>query len=76
MNIFQARFQIGCVDLSDRAIAQIQSVMIETGAVAEIEDRIAAGRAEALRALAAAPLDHQVTMALNDLAFYVTARNH
>lgn len=66
---------VGSRDLDDNDIARCQEILIETGAAAEIEDQIEASRAEAVAAIATAPIVTDARQALIDLAWYVTDRD-
>lgn len=66
---------VGNPELSDSDIVRIQQVMRETGAVATMEDRIAARRDEAIGALDATVMAGESHRALVELAVDVTSRN-
>jgi geranylgeranyl diphosphate synthase, type I len=61
--------------LTPEAAADVRTVLIETGAVAESEHLIAAYRKDALAALDGAPVPDQARSALAALAEYVTSRD-
>ena len=67
--------RVGDVDLTPSEIDACQGVMLETGAVDEIERRIADGRDQAIEALTSAAVDPTVNDALQALARYVTTRD-
>ncbi len=60
--------------LSDRAVANLAELVVETGAVHRVEEMIAERVAEALTALDAAPIDPAARVALTDLAVAATKR--
>ena len=66
----------GAADLSDDDIAALQEVLIESGAVERIEQRIDGLVAEAVVAMDRAPLTAEARRALSDLAYYVAGRDH
>jgi geranylgeranyl diphosphate synthase, type I len=66
---------VGSPDLDDDDIAVCQQVLIDTGAVAEIEREIGRRRSLAIGELADAPIDEAARVALTELAWYVTARD-
>ena len=66
----------GADDLSDDDIAALQEVLIETGAVERIEQRIDGLVDEAVVAMDRAPLTAEARRALSDLAYYVAGRDH
>jgi geranylgeranyl diphosphate synthase, type I len=68
--------RIGDPKLSDEDIADMQQVLIATGSVAWVEDRIASLREESIVAMHSAGLTGGATEALVDLAYYVTDRSH
>ena len=65
----------GAANLTDDEIADIQDVMVDVGAVAQVEAAIDELVAEARCALAAAPLTRPARDALSDLAAYVAGRD-
>lgn len=66
---------VGQEDLTDGDIATIQQVIIETGALDELEDLIASLRDEAISALAHTTLGSEAVNELNELAHYVADRD-
>jgi geranylgeranyl diphosphate synthase type I len=62
---------VGEPDLSPADVASIQQVMIDTGAVEELETRIGVLVTEALAALADAPITVEARTGLADLAYVV-----
>jgi len=66
--------RIGRRQLSDRDIASIQNILVDTGARATVEDTIAELTDEAVTAVSDAPLDRETSCALIDLAYYIAAR--
>jgi geranylgeranyl diphosphate synthase type I len=67
--------QVGRPDLSDDDVAAIQQVIVDTGALADLEATIAARSAEAVAALAEIPLLGEARAELAALADFVTGRN-
>ncbi len=67
--------RIGRRDLSDAEVAALQRLLVDTGACDEIESRIEALVAEALGALAVAPLAEDARVALEELGTYVAWRD-
>lgn len=65
----------GAPDLTDDEIADVQDVMVEGGAVAQVEADIEELVAEAQLALAAAPLTAPAKRALAELAAFVAGRD-
>jgi geranylgeranyl diphosphate synthase, type I len=61
--------------LGEAGAAQIRSIMVETGALAECELMIDSGVAEGLAALEHAPMTGEAKMALAELAVVATARS-
>jgi geranylgeranyl pyrophosphate synthase len=66
---------VGQEDLTDSDITAIQQVIIETGALNELEDLITSLRDEAIFALAHTTLGSEAVNELNELAHYVTDRD-
>lgn len=66
--------RIGAPGLGDDEIAAIQQVIVESGALAELEAHIAALTDEAVRALDVAPIDEVARTELVRLAEYVSWR--
>jgi geranylgeranyl diphosphate synthase, type I len=71
----EALRRVGEEDLSDDDVAAIQRVLVETGAVTEIEDQIARLTSRAIDALASAPITPAAARELVDLAHFVAARD-
>ena len=70
--------RVGCGGLSDDDVAEIQAVIVDTGALADLEATIAARSGEALGALGALAdlgVDGNVLDQLRDLAVYVSRRS-
>ena len=67
--------RLGAADLGPDEIAALQDVLVASGAVAEIEDRIAARVAEALAALDRAPITGDARRALADLTRFAAWRD-
>jgi geranylgeranyl diphosphate synthase type I len=65
---------IGHPDLDDDAIAALQAVLVDTGALATLEERIETLAGEAVDALTAAPITAEARTALTELAHYVAWR--
>jgi geranylgeranyl diphosphate synthase type I len=65
----------GAPDLTDDEVADLQDVMVEGGAVAQVEAAIEELVAEALCALDAAPLTAPARRALGELAAFVAGRD-
>jgi geranylgeranyl diphosphate synthase type I len=66
---------VGTPDLSPEQIGEIQSVLVDTGALAELERRIDDLLSAALRAVDAAPVTEPAREALVELAHYVAWRS-
>ena len=66
--------RVGAADLDDRDVAAIQQVIVDTGALDELEARIAALTGEALHALEGVELTDEARAELADLARYVSWR--
>jgi len=67
--------RVGASDLGADEVAAIQDVLLASGAVGEIEDRIAARVEEALAALTVAPLTAEAREALADLTRFAAWRD-
>jgi geranylgeranyl diphosphate synthase type I len=67
--------QVGRPDLDDDDVAAIQQVIVDTGALADLEATIAARSAEAVAALTQIPLVGEARAELAALADFVTGRN-
>lgn len=66
---------VGAARLSDAQVADVQQVLVETGAVTQLESRIRSSTDAALDAIAAAPITFQSREALTELAHFVSWRN-
>ncbi len=62
---------VGELDLSPRDVVAIQDVLVDTGAVAELEQRITVLVDEAVGSLAAAPITAPARLGLTELAYAV-----
>jgi geranylgeranyl diphosphate synthase type I len=67
--------RIGAPDITASEIAALQTLMVDCGAVAEVEQAIADLVTEALRALDRAPISSEARTALADLGSYVAWRD-
>ena len=67
--------RIGSVDLDPHEIAAVQSVFVETGALASMEQDIADLTGTAITALEDAAITDEARIALGELAVYVGARD-
>src|SRR5690606_26429858 len=67
--------RVGSPELDDADIAHCQQVLVDTGAVAEIEREIERRRSAALEVMADAPVTEAARAALVELAWFVTARD-
>lgn len=67
--------RVGRADLTADDVGAIQDVLLDCGAVAEIEERIAARVADALRALDGAPITAEARDALGDLTRFAAWRD-
>jgi len=65
---------VGTPSLTDDGVAAIQQVVVDTGALAAIEDEIADLRRQAEAAVHHGPLPGDVRDALVDLAWFLTDR--
>ncbi len=68
--------RFGRGDLSDDEVSTLLDGLVETGALAQVEERIEALVAESLRALEDAPLTDDARTHLAELAWFVAGRNH
>lgn len=66
--------RVGAPDLSDDEVAAIQQVIVESGALAALEERIVALRSEAVGALDSIPVTPLAREELAALAEFVTSR--
>jgi geranylgeranyl diphosphate synthase type I len=66
---------VGSPDLDDADVARCQQILIDTGALAQIEGEIERRRSEAIASIAAAPVAEPARDALIEMAWYVTARD-
>ncbi len=67
--------RVGDPQLTDDDVARIQQVLVDTGALAEVEGLIDALTARAVEALAEAHLTAEATRELTDLAHFVATRD-
>jgi geranylgeranyl diphosphate synthase, type I len=67
--------RVGSPDLTEDDVADIQQVLVDTGALAEVERLIEALTARAFAALAEARLAGEATRELTDLAHFVATRD-
>jgi geranylgeranyl diphosphate synthase, type I len=67
--------RVGCADLSEAEIADMQQVLIDTGALSDLETLIDRLASEALDALDQAPITEDARKALDELARYVAWRD-
>jgi geranylgeranyl diphosphate synthase type I len=65
----------GASDLTEEEVGAVQDVLIDTGAVEEVELAIDGLVRQATRSLDAAPLAPVARTALTDLAYYVARRD-
>lgn len=65
---------VGSVDLSDDDVARVQQVIVDTGALADLERTIDVLTASAIGAIEAAPVAAEAREALVDLAHFVSRR--
>ncbi|HVE45171.1 MAG TPA: polyprenyl synthetase family protein [Acidimicrobiales bacterium] len=68
--------RFGAADLTDAEVAELQTVLVETGARAEVEAAIDQLVSRSLEALAGAPLDEEAKRELQELAHFVGGRDH
>jgi geranylgeranyl diphosphate synthase, type I len=68
--------RIGDPKLTDEDIGELQQILIATGTVRWMEQRVNALRDEAMSAISTSGLTNGATEALVDLAYYVTDRAH
>jgi geranylgeranyl diphosphate synthase type I len=66
--------RVGAADLTDDDVAVIQRVLVDTGALDEIETLIERLTSQAVGALAAAPIGSDAARELVDLAYFVASR--
>jgi len=66
---------LGTADLDDDAIAAVQDLLVESGAVADVEAAIDAHLADALDALAALPIAPDARVALEEIATFAAWRD-
>jgi geranylgeranyl diphosphate synthase type I len=67
--------QVGAARLTDDQVADVQQVLVETGAVEQLEARIRSNTAAALGEISAAPITSQARDALTELAHFVSWRD-
>ncbi|OWY62135.1 hypothetical protein B7486_60050, partial [cyanobacterium TDX16] len=70
----QVLHEVGRRDLGDDEVRALQSVLVETGALAAVEADIVRLRDEAVEAIGQAPIDPVAQVELVALARYVAAR--
>jgi geranylgeranyl diphosphate synthase type I len=68
--------RVGSPDLTPAEVADLQDVLVVTGAAGEVEAQIAALRDDAVAAITGAPLAAEAREALTRLAHLVTDRDH
>jgi geranylgeranyl diphosphate synthase type I len=68
--------RLGAPDLSDQEVADLQSVLVDTRALAAVEEQIDALVDEALEALELADLSDVARRRLAELAWFVAGRDH
>jgi geranylgeranyl diphosphate synthase type I len=66
--------RVGAPDLSDQDVRAIQDVLVDTGALAQLEQTIDALAHDAIDALDRAPITDDARKALTELAHYVAWR--
>ena len=66
---------VGVADLSDDEVVRVQQVMVDTGAVIEVEETIDRLTTTAIKAISDAPVEPEARAALIELAHYVAARD-
>jgi geranylgeranyl diphosphate synthase type I len=66
---------VGTDDLSSDEVSTIQQVIVDTGALTEIEERITALTSDAVDSIRTAPITRPACEALVDLAAYIAARD-
>jgi geranylgeranyl pyrophosphate synthase len=67
--------RVGAADLGDTDITELQQVIVDTGALAELESQIAALTRAAIDAIELAPITEPSKAELIALAHYVSRRN-
>ena len=67
--------QVGTTRLDDAQVADVQQVIVDTGALGELEATITRLSDEAITAITTAPVSSQVRSALVELAVYVVQRS-
>jgi geranylgeranyl diphosphate synthase, type I len=67
--------RVGDASLDEGGVAEVQAVLVATGAVAEVERAIEARVETALAALAEMPITEPARTALGDLARFVAWRD-
>ncbi|MGH9149570.1 MAG: polyprenyl synthetase family protein, partial [Acidimicrobiales bacterium] len=68
--------RLGAPDLTATEVAEVQSVLVETGARAEVEDEVDALVSQALVALDKAPLTPEAAAELRELAGFIAGRGY
>jgi geranylgeranyl diphosphate synthase type I len=72
---FQVLERVGAEDLSDVEVAAAQQVLVDTGAIDEMEERITKLTAQAVDAIEVAPITPEARDALIELAAFVSSRD-
>ena len=67
--------RVGAPDLSDADVARIQHVLVDTGAVAQVEELIVVLTSRAVDAIEAADVTAEARDELVDLAWFVASRD-
>jgi geranylgeranyl diphosphate synthase type I len=67
--------RVGSPDLDDGDVAEMQQILIDTGALAALEQQIAALTDEAVAAIETVPITAQSRDELTELAHYVSRRD-
>lgn len=68
--------RFGRADITSDEIAALQTALVDTGAVADIEAQIDSLVGESLSSLEAAPVTQEAREHLSELAWFVAGRNH
>jgi geranylgeranyl diphosphate synthase type I len=67
--------QVGRRDIADHLVADLQALLVSTGALDEVEAAITSLADQAVAALEALPIEDDACVALRDLAAFVVARD-
>jgi geranylgeranyl diphosphate synthase, type I len=67
--------RVGAVDLTEAEIADLQQIIVDSGALAEVESEISRLTEVALRSLSAASITAEANVAMIELAHYVAWRD-